>query len=354
MSRGLGRQLSQTRPIAGEHVMERRAQGVDVDPLIRRLAARLLGCHVGGRAGTGERESAAVVAIRSAVLGRRRQILGEPPVDDHGLAEGADEDVLRLEVAVDHPLAVRVRDGLDDRDEVGEEPEALVEGLQRGHDPIERAAGHILHGVERFAARPASGFVDAHDGRMLELGGQAGLVLEARPQPLVDELLDGDRAPQPPVARANDVAHAAAADLRTADVVLVGDDAEVGEVEIRLERAGHQVGNRRSLELARQGHARCADLQVSQERALALRRERPDRACCQEGLGATARKRRRGGELFIRGMAHGWFRRSQLRRVYRSIGAGGGVFKWAHLGTCRTAVTANETAVPRQNSIPRG
>jgi hypothetical protein len=54
------------------------------------------------------------------------QRLGQPPVDEHGLAERADEDVGRLEVAVDDPLRVRVGERVDEREQVGQERQPLL------------------------------------------------------------------------------------------------------------------------------------------------------------------------------------------------------------------------------------
>ena len=70
-------------------------------------------------------------AAVSELLGRLRQvalaIAREAPVDDDGLAERADDDVRRLEVAVDHALAVRVADRVGDRDHVRQQAEPLAQ-----------------------------------------------------------------------------------------------------------------------------------------------------------------------------------------------------------------------------------
>ena len=89
--------------------------------------------------------------------------LGEAPVHDLHLAEGADHDVRRLEVAVDHAAGVgvgdRLADLLEDREEAAPRSSAGVGPLveQRG----ERAAVDQLHGevragscVEAEARRP--------------------------------------------------------------------------------------------------------------------------------------------------------------------------------------------------------
>ena len=83
---------------------------------------------VRGRAGpgVGRLTSALAVAVGLA-LAAAGQVLGQAPVDDDGLAEVADHDVGRLEVAVDDALAVGVGDRLGDGDDVRQERQALVE-----------------------------------------------------------------------------------------------------------------------------------------------------------------------------------------------------------------------------------
>ena len=61
----------------------------------------------------------------AVVTAARAQILGQAPVDDDRLAEGADQDVARLEVAVDDALVVRVRDRLGDGDDVRQQRQPI-------------------------------------------------------------------------------------------------------------------------------------------------------------------------------------------------------------------------------------
>ena len=65
-------------------------------------------------------------AVRASIRGRLvglglvalAELLAESPVDHDGLTEFTDEDVLRLEIAMDHALPVRVRDRIDDGEHV--------------------------------------------------------------------------------------------------------------------------------------------------------------------------------------------------------------------------------------------
>ena len=94
---------------------------------------------------------------------RRVEILREPPIDDHGLAELADQHVARLEIAMDDALAVRVRHRVGDREHARQQREPVLERLRVAIDVVERAPGDELHGVERLAGRPLARLV--HAGR---------------------------------------------------------------------------------------------------------------------------------------------------------------------------------------------
>jgi hypothetical protein len=132
------------RRLAGQHLVEQRAERVHVGALVHRLPARLLRGHVAGRAQHralpreraihGERVVA--LGLRRA-LARRAQVLGETPVDHHRLAEGADQHVGRLEIAVDDAFAVGVRDGVGHGDDVGEQGQTHGERAGGGDDLVE-------------------------------------------------------------------------------------------------------------------------------------------------------------------------------------------------------------------------
>ena len=132
--------------------------------------------------------------------GRRRraraQILGQPPVDDDGLAERADEDVARLEVAVDDPLVVRVGDRLGGGDHVRQQRQPVGERVGVADHARQRLPEDQLHHEERLAARPEAGVVDGHDARVLQARRELHLALEAGGERgvLHAQHLDRDRA----------------------------------------------------------------------------------------------------------------------------------------------------------------
>ena len=83
-----------------------------------------------------------VVQGASSAVAERAQVLRQAPVHDHGLAEGAHQDVGRLEVAVDDALAVRVGHRLGHGQEVRQQGEPAREAaFRRADERVERAAG---------------------------------------------------------------------------------------------------------------------------------------------------------------------------------------------------------------------
>ena len=116
--------------------------------------------------------------------------LGEPPVDDLGLAELAGDDVLRLDVEVEDALSHAV-DEVDRPAGGGEMPQKRPEGqlINRvgmgemvGSDLLmERTGAEIAHHLEELAAGMLTDVVDRHDARMLEI--RAGAHLSQKPSP---------------------------------------------------------------------------------------------------------------------------------------------------------------------------
>ena len=127
------------------------------------MAGELLGRHEPGRAEHGAGAGLdRIAAGRGGGAGRRRIVvgvvdrLGEPPVDHDGLAELADEDVGRLEIAVDHAAGVGVGDRLRGRDAdlYTRAVDIVVSRLRRKLEPLDliktlRNAGYTFAGARR-------------------------------------------------------------------------------------------------------------------------------------------------------------------------------------------------------------
>ncbi len=154
---------------AGEHLVERRAQRVEVAAVVDLLLPeRLLGGHVVGRpvgvAGARERPLADAWA-------------NEPEVAELGEALRGDQDVARLDVAVDEARGVGVLEGAGD---LGGEVDRLLLGETPllAEDLLERAALDVFH--DEVAAAAALADLDrADDVRMGEAPGGARLAIEA-------------------------------------------------------------------------------------------------------------------------------------------------------------------------------
>ncbi len=142
---------------AGQKVVEDRPQAVDVGRCRDRPAVCLLGCHVGRRAehGAGSREAAALV-----------DPLGQTEVCNQRAAVGVDQDIGRLQVAVDDASPVSVIDGASD---VGQQTDRSAGvGAKPGKLGSEAAAGEKSHAEVRLSEAPTD-FVDRNDLRMLKL-----------------------------------------------------------------------------------------------------------------------------------------------------------------------------------------
>ena len=141
--------------------------------------------------------------------------LREAPVDHDGLAELADEDVRRLDVAMDDAALVRVRDRVRRGDDVRQQREPIGELAALADELLERPPRHLAHHVERRAVRRRAGVVHRHDRRMLEPRGDPDLALEPRHRLGIERqrLLERDGAAEHGIGRLDDAAHAAARDL---------------------------------------------------------------------------------------------------------------------------------------------
>ena len=225
----LGRARARVRRPARQQLIQRGAERIDIAPRAGLVAADLLGCHEAGRA-----EHRADLRLQ-AVRGRRdlercarvRIVLAdhlrEAPVDHHGLAELADEDVRGLEVAVDHAAAVRVGHGVDRGEHVRQQHESLGEVRGALDELVERATGHAPHHVERPAIGSGARVVERNDRGVLETRRDLDLARE----PLLDafalrqHFLQRDGAAELRIERFDHAPHAAAPELGAEPVALV-------------------------------------------------------------------------------------------------------------------------------------
>jgi hypothetical protein len=155
---------------ARDQLVEHHAQailvGMRADGL--RLAPRLLGSHVGGRA-------------QQRALGRHRRVLVQPlrqaEVEDPRPAPLVQHDVLRLDVAVDHPLSVRVGQGPRQlADPAGRPPEVAGALLLLDHLGQRPPRNELRGDVVVLAG--AAALEDGDDVRVVEVGRRLALAEE--------------------------------------------------------------------------------------------------------------------------------------------------------------------------------
>ena len=122
--------------VLGEHLVQHRADGVDVGAGVATTAADLFGGHVVGRA---ERRGEA--GPGEAAL---RFVERDPEIEDLHFPVGGEEDVLGLDVAVNDPFGVQITERL--RDLTGDVERAFVRQRRvRLDDAAERASVDVLH-----------------------------------------------------------------------------------------------------------------------------------------------------------------------------------------------------------------
>ena len=158
---------SRERNRSGEHLVEDDAQRVDVGALIERDSLHLLGRHVVRRADDPPRFGQAGILER----------LGQSEVGDGHAPAAVDENVLRLQVAMNHALLVRRLQPFADLPED-------VHGLRKGqpafaaHHRREVLAGDVLHGQKLHAAGLAE-VIDAEDVLVRDVAGELNLAFES-------------------------------------------------------------------------------------------------------------------------------------------------------------------------------
>ena len=192
---------------AGEHLVEDRSQRVDVGRRadLAGQPLRLLGGHVAGRPHHLAADGLAVLDL---------QPLGQAEVGDLRRAVGVEQDVGRLQVAVDDPDAVDRADGAGER---GHQLGGLAGRHRRAGQPLgERAPLEHLEREVRHAADLAH-LVDLDDVGMLHPGDDLGLDAESPELLGVDvevapDHLEGDRSLERPLEGLVDDPHAATAE----------------------------------------------------------------------------------------------------------------------------------------------
>ena len=140
---------------------------------------------------------------------------GQAEVEELGAGLG-EHDVARFQVAVEHGLAMRLRQGVSHLDGIAQE---LIQRERTFREAGgERLAFQVLHHQEVDAVLVAD-VVKGADMRVVQAGDGAGFALEALAKFRVGgqvgrQNLDGDGAVEARVFRAIDLAHAAGADER--------------------------------------------------------------------------------------------------------------------------------------------
>ena len=158
--------VSNIRRVAGKHLVKQHSETVEIGAGVHRLAANLFRAHVArraeGQAGPGHDRAAA-------------ETLGNAEVGQHRAAIFAEQNVLRLDVAVDDAAMVGVVQGAGDSPGDGQS----VLGRQTGADALlQSIARQILHG-QVVGALVGSDIVDGDDVRVAELRDDAAFMQKA-------------------------------------------------------------------------------------------------------------------------------------------------------------------------------
>ena len=167
------RRIRGVRLLAGEHLEQHDARGVDIRPRVRNTLGYLLRRQVGGRA-----DQHAGLGMAGA-----REHPGQAEVRDLDVVSFGQQDVLRLDIPVGQPGGVRGAEAAqhalhDVQGLAGAEAALLVQQV------AQRAAGYILHGqVER--APVGALVVHADHVGVRKAGHRAGLAHEAADEILV-------------------------------------------------------------------------------------------------------------------------------------------------------------------------
>jgi hypothetical protein len=221
-----------------QHLVQHHGQRVDVGAGIHgHRPVRLLGAHVGRRA----HGRAALGDVFVSVGGA-----GDPEIGHQRVAVPGEEQVFRLDVAMDHALFVGV---LQCFGRVAGDPERLVHRQPAlAPEPVaERLAVHVRHG-EPEAAGDLARVVDRKDVGMLQPGGEADLPLESlgpeRGGQLRQQDLERHRTVVLEVPNQVDHGHAAPPELALERIA-------VGESRLEQGRRVHERGPQEAMRKSR-------------------------------------------------------------------------------------------------------
>jgi hypothetical protein len=234
LDQGVERGPRPERRTAGEQLVQHRPQGVDVGRGRQaRSAGGLLGGHVARRA-----HNAAHWPTR---VGLRQNVLGQAEVGDVRLPVRVEEDVGRLQIAVQQPALVGV---VNSSCHDGHQPGG-PDRLRVAADGIGQAAAVDEVHAEVVLAVVLADLVDGDEVRVLEVAGRLGL--EAEPLHLLGgrqlarpDHLQGDGAVQANLPGAPDDAHAALGDLL--QQLVVAEIAHAAESRRPMGQGGPFVG----------------------------------------------------------------------------------------------------------------
>ena len=264
--------------------------------IVPRRPDRLLGGHVGRRA-------------QDRAAGRHLDVgldpLGQAEVGDVGVAFGVDQDVRRLQIAVENAAHVGVVDRLGRLGQERRRGPGI--GLERGELLGEVAPLDQLH-AEIALAVVLADLVDRDDPRVIEQGDGLGLVLEASQLGVVGQNsgldhLERDGPVEADLPGLVDDAHAAAAqlflNLVVAEVADGGAARQVARGPVAVGRAGWVVGVGRPVAGGvgrgrccvgdRPGSVRPGRLGVARRRLGRVAGARGGRHCCGVDVGRDGR-----------------------------------------------------------------
>jgi hypothetical protein len=229
---------------SGDDLEEDRAEAPDVAPGVGRITLGLFGCHVlrrpddgagareiavaGGLGGARDEARGRADALLPRPVGGRHTVSGEAPVDHLGLAELADHDVRRLDVAVHDARRVGEAEGLGGGQHGAEE--TLTGDIGVDDEVGQGAAADDAHRDVKGAVGMTPDVVHGDDAWVVQTRGDGGLPCEAGTVGWFEaggDLLQRDVATELAVVAEEDAAHAPRAEELASDVAFFGGEVRV-------------------------------------------------------------------------------------------------------------------------------